>query len=111
MKLKFLLRGNSWNRLVASRVHRLLLPLLAVIGPGRAHCPVEIPHPFQQIQQVIINNTYMRRHYLNFFSSGQGAMEEVAASVPTTVETQVEVVCDSPASASAISIDSRSNIV
>ena len=38
-------------------------------------------------------------------------MEEVAASVPTTVETQVEVVCDSPASASAISIDSRSNIV
>lgn len=40
-----------------------------------------------------------------------GAVEDVAASVSTTVETQAEVVCDSSASASAISIDSRSNIV
>ncbi len=47
----------------------------------------------------------------NWSYSDEGAVEDVAASVSTTVETQAEVVCDSSASASAISIDSRSNIV
>ncbi|KAI9557014.1 hypothetical protein GHT06_016810 [Daphnia sinensis] len=46
-------------------------------------------------------------------STDPDVVEDAAVSVPTAVETQVEIVCESPVAASAtpISTDSRSNVV
>lgn len=46
-------------------------------------------------------------------STDPDVVEDASVSVPTAVETQVEIVCESPvaASATAISTDSRSNVV
>lgn len=47
--------------------------------------------------------------------NSQAVVEDETVPTPAAVETQVEIVCESPASTSAsvsgISIDSRSNIV